>query len=103
MKPAPDPDTKDPYDALQRLDTIRMHSSDRAVARKQLIQSEKAVDFAFHVFRVLRTTAAAWKERLFAPADRQRDAYLSRAVDRIDLERRIRRLERHPAPFREGH
>jgi hypothetical protein len=42
---------------------------------------------------------AAWRDRILAPSDRQRDAYLACSVDRIDLEQRIRNWERRPASF----
>ena len=48
-----------------------------------------------HMFRTL----ADWRDRLFPAADRLRERYLSAAVDRVDLEQRLRALERRPAPF----
>lgn len=49
--------------------------------------------------QAIRTTASAWSVRLFPSADRQRDSYLSGAVDHIDLEQRIRNWERRLTPF----
>jgi hypothetical protein len=48
--------------------------------------------------RVLKTLAE-WRDRVFPAADRLRERYLSAAVDRVDLEQRLRTLERRPAPF----
>ena len=52
--------------------------------------------------RALRETVLAWKTHIFPPAELQRDAYLSAAVDRADLEQRIRNWERRPTPFWDG-
>jgi hypothetical protein len=49
-----------------------------------------------------RKTLAAWRDRLFPDADRLRDEYLSGAVDRVDLEQRLRALERRPMSFWDG-
>lgn len=47
-------------------------------------------------------TLAAWRDRLFPSADRLRDEYLSGAVDRVDLEQRLRAIERRPMSFWDG-
>jgi hypothetical protein len=52
--------------------------------------------------RLLHRAASSLLNRIFPRADRQREAYLSAAVDRIDLEQRIRNWERRPTPFWEG-
>ncbi|MBS0336529.1 MAG: hypothetical protein JSS40_06905 [Proteobacteria bacterium] len=44
-------------------------------------------------------TLAAWRDRLFPSADQLRDEYLSGAVDRVDLEQRLRAIERRPMSF----
>jgi hypothetical protein len=44
-------------------------------------------------------TLAEWRDRVFPAADRLRERYLSAAVDRVDLEQRLRALERRPVPF----
>ena len=102
MNPLFKPETRHPSVLMRRLDQIRMPESDRTIAKSHLHQAEQAVDILFEAMRVLRTTAAAWRTRLFPGVDRERDAYLSGAVDRIDLERRIRTWERRPSAFRDG-
>ena len=102
MNPLFKPDTRHPDLLMQRLEQSRMHKADRAMAKSHLRQAEKAVDILVEAMRVLRITAAAWKVRIFSGADRERDAYLSAAVDRHDLERRIRTWERRPTPFQDG-
>ena len=79
-----------------------MRCPDHEIAKAHLLRAERTVDLLVDAMRVLRTTAAAWKRRLFPTIDRERDAYLSGAVDRIDLERRIRTWERRSTPFWDG-
>lgn len=102
MKPVADPLQRSSPGLPGRLDCVRMHSFDRAIAKKHLIHAEQTIDLVWQAANLIRTTAAAWKDRIFPPAERQRDAYLSGAVDRIDLEQRIRKWERRPTPFRDG-
>lgn len=47
-------------------------------------------------------TVAAWRDRVFPASDRLNERYLSAAVDRVDLEQRLRTLERRPTPFWDG-
>ena len=47
----------------------------------------------------LLRTFKHWADRLFPSADRLRHDYLAGAVDRVDLEHRIRSLERQPTSF----
>ena len=71
---------------MQRLDDVRMSAAKRARAKEQMRQAEFAVDLIVAMFRSARAAASRWKERLLPSADREREAYLSAAVDRVDLE-----------------
>lgn len=102
MNLAPERETAHAEGLLQRLDSVRMHSCDRTIATKHVAASERAVDRAFRAMRLLHRAASGVLNRIFPRADRQRDAYLSAAVDRIDLEQRIRNWERRPTPFWDG-
>lgn len=102
MNATPDPGLPSSTALADRLDSVRMHSFDRALAKKHLIRAERTVDLAFAAARAIRKAVNGWKELFFPPADQQRDAYLSGAVDRVDLEQRIRNWERRPTPFWDG-
>src|SRR5436190_372512 len=101
MKPVKQAETP-PSEFIRRLDSVRMHSAQRSLAKEQMRQAEEAIDFVLHAMSVIRATAAAWKWKLFASTDRERDAYFSGAADRIDLEQRIRNWERRPTSFRDA-
>jgi hypothetical protein len=102
MKTATDSGNPPSSAVLDRLDSVRMHSFDRKFAKEHLAHAERTLDAIFDLAHAVRATAGAWKDRIFPPADQQRDAYLAGAVDRSDLEQRIRNWERRPTPFQDG-
>jgi hypothetical protein len=63
------------------------------------LQTESRSDRTPPLLDAVFAAVAAWRDRILAPSDRQRDAYLACSVDRIDLEQRIRNWERRPASF----
>jgi hypothetical protein len=99
MNLAPEREAPHAEDLLQRLDSVRMHSCDRTIAKKHVAQAERTVNGAFQAMRVFHRAASELVDRIFPRTERQRDAYLSAAVDRTDLEQRIRNWERRPTPF----
>lgn len=102
MNLAPERETPHANGLVRRLDSVRMHSCDRTIAKKHAAHAERAAERAFRAMRLLHQAASGLLNRIFPRADRQRDAYLSAAVDRIDLEQRIRNWERRPTPFWDG-
>ena len=88
--------------AVRRLDDVRLSEAARAQAKAQMRQSEAVVDLIAAVLQAVRSALIVWKQRFFPSADREREAYLSAAVDRVDLEHRIRALERRPTAFLDG-
>jgi len=102
MKTATDSCTPPSSALLDRLDSVRMHSFDRKLAKRHLAHTELILDALFDLVRAGRATALAWRHHIFPPANQQRDAYFASAVDRSDLEQRIRNWERRPTPFQDG-
>jgi Protein of unknown function (DUF3563) len=102
MNPVFKPDSSHPEFLQWRLQQSRLHRHDRTLAGKHLHASEHTLDSVFSAWSALRATLGALKDRVFPPTERQRDAYLAEAVDRIDLEQRIRNWERRPTAFRDG-
>lgn len=87
---------------VSRLDSVRLGSADRALAKRHMRQAEVSVDRVFALAHWIRAVAARFYDRLFPSAGRQLEDYLSGAVDRVDLEQRIRALERRRTPFWDG-
>ena len=92
-------------DDFERLESIRLTAAELAAARAQWAQAETIADIVFRAWTassaLVRRVIAAVVRKSVAYADsfavaamkaseREREAYLSRAVDVADLERRIR-------------
>lgn len=88
--------------AVRRLDDVFMTESDRAVAKDLMRRTEAAVDLMAAAFESARKTTRFWKSRMFPSAHRRIEAHLAKAVDRVDLEHRMRALERRPTAFLDG-
>ena len=88
--------------AVRSLDGVRLSAAKRSQAKASMRQAEAAVDLIVAMVRATLAALDKWKNHLMPTAARERDAYLSRAVDRVDLEHRIRALERRPTAFLDG-
>ena len=88
--------------AVRRLDDVRLSEAKRSQAKQSMRQAEAAVDLIVALVRSMQSTLGRWRERLIPSERGERDAYLSRAVDRVDLEHRLRALERRRTAFLDG-
>lgn len=92
-------------DTLTLLGKVRISARELAQARAQLLRAEAIADLLYRAWIATRTMARrlgvaivrraaafanAYAESAIRVSERTRDAYLSRATDTADLERRMR-------------